>query len=344
MGQKTTLGWILTFSSSSFRNRASSLHVSLAAEDPSSPDEDLNSILKKFWEVESVPTPKSSVLMSNEDQECEHHFQETHSRDSSGRYMVELPFKFAEPTFPGTFAAAKMTLLRAEKRFRSNPNLRECYHAFMREYFDLGHMFEVGNEISILPHELDASYFIPHHGIFQGTSSHPKFRVVFNASMKALNGQSLNDVLFAGPSLQTNIVDIIIKWRSLRYVYSADIQKMYRQVNMKKDHHRFQRILWRFSEEDPISIFNLNTVTYGVSPSAYQALRCLRQLSIDEAKNFPSVANFTAENMYVDDAFFGADTIQEAVSIAEQFCNFLMAGGFPLRKWAANPLSHLPVD
>ena len=51
--------------------------------------------------------------------------------------------------------------------------------------------------------------------------------------------------------------------------------------------------------------------------------------------------------MYVDDAFFGADSIQEAVSIAAQFCNFLMAGGFPLRKWAANHpdlLSHLPVD
>ena len=39
--------------------------------------------------------------------------------------------------------------------------------------------------------------------------------------------------------------------------------------------------------------------------------------------------------MYVDDAFFGADTIDEAQSIAEEFTDFLMAGGFPLRKWTA---------
>ena len=138
-----------------------------------------------------MPTRKSSDLMSYKEQECErheHHCQEIHSRDSSERFTLELPFKFEGPSFPGTFTAAKLTLLRIEKRFHCNPKLRECYHAYMREYIDLCHMSEVGNENSISTNELDASYFIPHHGIFQGNSSNPKFRVVFNASMKSLNG------------------------------------------------------------------------------------------------------------------------------------------------------------
>ena len=79
---------------------------------------------------------------------------------------------------------------------------------------------------------------------------------------------------------------------------------MYRKINVKEEHRRFQRILWRFSEEDHISVFNLNTVAYGVTPSVYQSLRCLQQLTQDEGENYPFVNQFHSENMYVDDAFF----------------------------------------
>ena len=122
---------------------------------------------------------------------------------------------------------------------------------------------------------------------------------------------------------------------------------MYRQINVHESNRRFQRILWRFSEDDPLMIFNLNTVTYGLAPSAYQALRCLRQLSADEGETYPLVCSFPEKNICVDDAFFGADTIEESVSLAKAFYDFLMVGGFPLRKWAANQpslLEHLPVE
>ena len=209
-----------------YRSRATSLHVSTAVAAESVPDADLNSLLQTFWEIESVPAPKPIDLMSLDDQECELHFQRTHSRDASGTYQVELPFKTPNPYFPGTFANAKLIFLRAEKRIKNNEKLRDCYHAFMREYIDLNHMSEIGNENSVISSELESSFFIPYHGIFQGNSSSPKFRVVFNASSKSLNGISLNDTLFAGPSLQTSIVDVLLKWRSHHYVYSADIQKM----------------------------------------------------------------------------------------------------------------------
>ena len=103
--------------------------------------------------------------------------------------------------------------------------------------------------------------------------------------------------LFSGPPLQTNIIDVLIYWRSHKYFYSTDIQKMYRQINVHESHRRFQRILWRFSDDDPLMIFNLNTVTYGLAPSAYQALRCLRQFSVDEGETYPLVWRFTEKNM-----------------------------------------------
>ena len=165
-----------------------------------------------------------------------------------------MPFISNDTSFTGNFSIAKQVLLRTKKRFRFNRNFRDAYLNFMKEYIDLSHMSEIFSENSISPEEINSSYFIPHHGIFQGTPSNLKFRVVFNASSCSLNNKSLNDNLFAGPFLQTNIVDILIKWTFHRYVYSSDVQKMYRQINVHPDHRKLQRILWRSSENDPISI------------------------------------------------------------------------------------------
>ena len=260
----------------------------------------------------------------------------TYSRLPSGKFSVRLPFKEVHVSFPKSFYIAKQSLIRMEKRLFKNQDLCSHYHEFFKEYLDLGHMRKLGDETSLeLIAELN-SYYIPHHGIFQGDPANLKFRIVFNASAKSSNHISLNDTLFSGPSLQSNITDILIQCRSYRYVYSADIQKMYRQIEIHPDDRKFQRILWRDSPTDPVSVFELCTVTYGIAPSAYQALRSLRQLAIDECIRFPHVSQFVSKNMYVDDAFFGADTIDEAQLIAKEFTDFLMAGGFPLRKWAAN--------
>ena len=37
----------------------------------------------------------------------------------------------------------------------------------------------------------------------------------------------------------------------------------------------------------PLSIYKLSTITYGIVPSAYQAIRALHQLASDEVAKFP---------------------------------------------------------
>ena len=120
---------------------------------------------------------------------------------------------------------------------------------------------------------------------------------------------------------------------------------MYRQILIHPDDRKYQRILWRNSSNDCISIFNLNTVTYGVGPSAFQALRCLRQLAQEASQS--AACRVIEDNMYVDDCLFGHDTVDEAINVSRELSNLLMAGGFSLRKWVANDdelLKHIPVD
>ena len=86
---------------------------------------------------------------------------------------------------------------------------------------------------------------------------------------------------------------------------------------------------------------------YGVGPSAYQALRCLQQLAFLEESSYPDAQKLVKENMYVDDVLLGSHSIESAVTLAHKFQRFLMAGGFPLRKWAANHpsiLKDIPME
>ena len=279
--------------------------------------------------------------MSQDDCICENHFIDTVARDQSGQFIVKLPFKSDNHKFKGTSIIARKCLSRMETKFKNDLSLQAEYIKFMHEYKSLNHMKFLGYlSDSNLP-EYNDSYFIPHHGIFQNG----KLRVVFNASSRSFQGVSLNDILYKGPSLQANINDVLIKWRTFKFVYSADIAKMYRQILVHPDHRKYQLILWRDDPSDPISIFELCTVTYGVASSAYQALRCIKHLAQISDKSI--ACQCVNENAYVDDYLFGADTIEKAVQLSTLLYDFLIAGGFQLRKWTANHkdlLEHIPSD
>ena len=97
------------------------------------------------------------------------------------------------------------------------------------------------------------------------------------------------------------------------FIFTADIEKTYRQISVHEDHRKYQLILWRETQDGPISIYNLNTETYGVGPPAYQALRCIQQLAVLEASRFVYAQKMIKENMYVDDVFLGSHSAESAI-------------------------------
>ena len=147
----------------------------------------------------------------------------------------------------------------------------------MKEYHDLNHMELVPqNEL----HNEAASY-IPHHGVLKSDGS-GKLRVVFNASQRSKSCNSVNNYLFKGPKLQSELAGVLTSWRFFRYVFTDDIVKIFRQFKIHPDNCDWQRILWRPSSDLPIETYRLRTVTYGTAPAPYLAIRCLQQLATDE--------------------------------------------------------------
>lgn len=188
---------------------------------------------------------------------------------------------------------------------------------------------------------------IPHHCVIRPESSTTKLRVVFDASAKTSNGTSLNDIVYTGPKLQNDIVDIITSLRLDAVVFTADISKMYRNIELRPEDRKYQHIFWRDSVKDPVREFECNTVTYGVSSSPYLAIRTLHQLAEDHGTDCPRAAEILRKDTFMDDIVVTAPTVDTAFEIKEELINLLNCAKFELRKWSSNSskfLSHLPSD
>jgi len=112
-----------------------------------------------------------------------------------------------------------------ESKFSKSLDLKEKYKNFIYEYQDLGHMTEIVNT-----DECEVVNYLPHHSVIKEDSLTTKLRVVFDGSSSTASGVSLNDILRVGPTVQQDLLNIILRFRQHRYVFTADIQKIYRQI------------------------------------------------------------------------------------------------------------------
>ena len=207
--QKTRVGWIIGGTPDNFPSRKFQVNCHLT---------ELHENIKRFWEIEEG---QRIPHFSAEEMECEHHFQQYISRNESGRYIVALSFKTTKETLGESRPKALKRLKSLFYRFEKNPQLKERYKEVIDEYISLGHMTEV------IDVQDENGFYLPHHAVFKESSISTKLRVVFDGSAKTNTGLSLNDKLMVGPTIQDDIVSLILKFRLHKYVVTADIEKMY---------------------------------------------------------------------------------------------------------------------
>lgn len=321
IAQNTKLGWILSGPVDEVKSNITPLRINHTCIE-------IADQLKRFWEVEDVGNQKP---MSKEDETCENFFANTHRQDDDGKFIVKLPLTMNKehPDFLGeSRPAAVSCLLQMEKRFEKNSELKELYVNFMKEYLELNHM-------KLSKQSTSSIYYLPHHAVLKDSTT-TKLRVVYNGSRKTTNGFSLNDRLLVGPKLQPDLDEILLRWQLYEYVFSADIEKMYRQIWIDSEDVNLQRILWRWNKNDPIRDYTLLTNTYGTASAAYLAIKSLVQHAKNNLPKYPRTANAILRDFYVDNALSGAHTITDALNLQCEMITVLNGAGFNLRKWASN--------
>ncbi|XP_076659887.1 uncharacterized protein LOC143363169 [Halictus rubicundus] len=342
IAQKTIFGWVISGPITSH-----SRDLSVASGSSPQPrsgssismhhcihEDTLSNELRRFWEIEEIP---STSPLTQEEEQCERHFQTHTSRAPDGQYIVRLPFRTGPPIEVGhSRSAAEKVLQSISRKLLLQPSLTEEYEEFLREYEALGHM----RRVPISPSTSQCVY-IPHHPVLRADSVTTHLRVVFNASSVTSNGSTLNDHLLPGPKLQLDLSTVILRWRTFRFVYTADIAKMYRQILVDERDVDYQRILWRPISSKDTQAFQLLTVTYGMTCAPFLALRVLQQLIEDDGGQFPLAVPVLRSHIYVDDVLFGGNDLLAIRHSRDQLIQLLQRGHMKLRKWASNSVDFL---
>ncbi|XP_059056144.1 uncharacterized protein LOC131850012 [Achroia grisella] len=325
IAQNTYLGWILLgrlHNEETIQSYKITTSMHLTIED---------NLLQKFWEMES--DSKHEKILTEEESRCEKMYEETYTRDKSGRFIVRLPFKEANPPcqYGSSRDIAEGRLIQLEKRFTKDSDLMKQYSHVMKEYLNLDFMEEIVEEHD---RQIPTAVYIPHHAVINPKKT--TVRVVMDASCKYKNGTSLNDSLMVGPRLQPDLRHIILRWRYHKICLVADITKMYLQIKVDEASSNYQRLLWRNNSTEDIKHYRMTRVTFGTASAPYLATKTLHQLAKEETNKYPLASKITTTDFYMDDLLSGADTIETAKKIYDEMNGLMAAGKFQLQKWNTN--------
>lgn len=325
--QNTKLGWVIggSLANNSYNNK-----IAVQCHLAQTNDQTLHNILETFWKIEDAEV--KSVVYSVEENMCETHFAETHTRDSRGNFIVKLPFKENALQLGDSQQLAIQRFKGLERKLSKNPQLKTDYCKFINEYLDLGHMRLLNNSDLNKPEH----FYLPHHCVLKESSVTTKLRVVFDGSAKTTSNVSLNNILMVGPNIQQDMFSIMTRFRIRKICVTADIAKMYRCVKVADEDQNFQRIIWRFNNDEPLQHYKLTTVTYGLGPSSFLATRCLKQLALDNKDKHPQASKSILGDFYVDDYICTSDNIDDAFQLITEVRDILCSAGFDLRQWNSN--------
>lgn len=341
IAQETSLGWILSgpiATTTQSTIHLSAFHVRM----------DIDQLMEKFYQIEQVA---ETYAMSKEERWCEDHFQRTHRRMTDGRFSTRLPLRTlfdSNAVLGKSRDIAVSRFLMLERRFQRDPKLKEAYSKCINEYLELNHMqLATTTEAECKRMSSYSSFYLPHHAVLKESSTSTKLRVVFDGSRKTGSGKSLNDILVAGPTIQADLVSILINWRFHKVAFIADVKMMYRQVLVDERDIDYQRILYRNDPSEPIKDYCMNRLTFGTSSAAFVAIRTLQETAKCGKITYPEAANIIINDAYVDDVISGTDTDAEAIQLRHELMQLVGAGGFELKKWASNSnpvLQQIPED
>ncbi|XP_063620692.1 uncharacterized protein LOC134793097 [Cydia splendana] len=290
----------------------------------------LNNIedISRFWAIEDIA--ENSDNLSTEDQYCINQYKSETTRRGDGRYVVRLPLK---PDIEEKLGESRNKVVaqfyQLERKLMKNEKLSEGYKSFINEYYELGHMRECERDTQ-------PSNYLPHHCVQRAESSTTALRVVYNASAPTSSGYSLNDEMYSGPNLQSDLFKLILRWRQYKIVFLADIEKMFRQILCHEKDQLYQKIIWRDHPKQTLREYALTTVTYGTKAAPFLAMMTLKQLALDEGHQYPEAAKILDQDFYMDDLLSGTHDIISAKKLQTDLINLLRAGGFNLRKWSSN--------
>lgn len=109
----------------------------------------------------------------------------------------------------------------------------------------------------------------------------------------------------------TFFFSIMVRFRTHIFAFTTDVKNMNNMTQIHPDNWKLQQIVWKERIDGPIKTFDLEIVPWGTN-TPFLAKGTLKQTTVDETNQFPLAEQIELRDMYIDDAFSCAETLNEA--------------------------------
>ncbi|XP_069365610.1 uncharacterized protein [Maniola hyperantus] len=292
------------------------------------PDLPLNNVdIKSLWDLESIGITDSPKISA--DEEAVKTFNES-TEVIDNRYTVSWPWTEYPPSLSTNFGLSFGRLVSLLKRLDSNTLLE--YDNILKEQISKGVIELVSKHTNQEKHPV---HYLPHHCVRQ---KEKPIRIVYDASAKTKDSNSLNECLYCGPMMLEDLTGLLVKFRYHQIALSADVEKAFLQIALHERDRDVTRFLWikdlnKPPTEDNIIYMRFCRVPFGIISSPFLLNATIKlHLSNDDKPKVRDLAN----DIYVDNLVTGSSSVAEALELYNDSREAFKQMSMNLREWSSN--------
>ena len=303
---------------------------------------ELNYLLKRFWDLESIGIIPTGPQLTPEDKLAWDKVNKS-LKFNGQHYEVAVPWRDERPQLPNNLPMARKRLVSTERRLMKDKEVAVAYQQVINDYLDKEYIRRVPDD----ERTPECQWLLPHFPIVRPEKATSKVRIVFDGSAP-FEGKSLNTEALTGPKLQSDVFDILVKFSKEWVALVGDISQMYHQLVLLPEDRPMHRFLWRNMEinKEP-EVYEFLRFVFGGCYCPFCAQFTWQKHAEIHQDSYPLAASAVKNHCYMDDLMPSVNSIKKAIETRCQLTEMGDKAGFHVRKWVLNlteVLADVPVE
>ena len=145
-----------------------------------------------------------------------------------------------------------------------------------------------------------------------------KVRIVFDGAAKC-DGISLNDMIHAGPKLQQDLFNVLVRFRRNPVGVACDIKEMYLQIEIKEQDRSHFQLFWR--DLDPNrepDVFEFSRVVFRKNSVPMESQFVEQENARRNQDRYPLATETVLKSTYMDDSIDSVENNDEGAELYRQ--------------------------
>ena len=194
-------------------------------------NEDDKDVETKLWDLDTI-----GVKHTNDEEDKVSMMEELRKRTKqvSKRYQVPWMWMLPKTELARNYTYAEARLKSLISNLQKETGLIEKYDAIIQKHIRNGVTEDANSTEEYLQQEPVVTHYLPHHLVQSESWGIKKQRVVFEGCAKPHKSKkSLNECLYQGPNLLTNLCGELLRFRLNPIGLVADVEQAYVQLELE---------------------------------------------------------------------------------------------------------------